>query len=331
MTALDQALVVKKETTWGTPVSLATGAKAFEINGETIDEDYGRTEGDPLRVATFTKRNDRFTPFFRGAAGSVELDVMTKGFGFWLEHMFGQVATTGPAETTVYTHTGSNADLLGKGITAQVQRPFHPSGTAQAFTYEGGKVTEWELANSVDGNLVATLGMDFQQVATGTALQDPTALYPASMENLTWAGGAITIGGSQYPVTEFGVKVNNGLNTDRRFINATTDKSEQTGGRREVTFSLQADFESLTQRNRAAGVTRATTLAAIVATWNGPTLLGSTLYPQLQISIPAARFDAWKAPMDAPEGIMQELSGVGLFDGTNSTISCVYKSADVTP
>lgn len=331
MTALDQAIVVKKETTWGTAATLSTGARAFEFNSEGIEESYGRTEGDPLRVATFTKRNDRFTPYFSGAAGSLELDVMTKGFGFFLEHMMGQVATTGPTETSVYTHTGTNADLLGKGITMQVQRPFHPTGTAQAFTYEGGKVADWELSNSVDGNLVCALGLDFQQVATATALQDPTALYPTTMENLTWAGGVITIAGSSYPVSEISIKQDNGLNVDRRYINGSTDKQEQTGGRREVTWSLAADFESLTQRNRAAGATRAASLAAITATWTGPTILGTTIYPSLQASIPAARFDTWKAADESPEGISQELSGVGLFDGTNSTVSLVYKSADVTP
>jgi hypothetical protein len=98
-----------------------------------------------------------------------------------------------------------------------------------------------------------------------------------------------------------------------------------------VEFSLQADFESLTQRNRAAGITRSATLAAFTATWTGPTLLGTTLYPSLQISVPAIRFDNWKAANEGPEGISQELSGVGLFDGTNSTASVIYKSADVTP
>jgi hypothetical protein len=325
MTALDQQLMTKTESVYGTPV---TPDLTFEFNSEGIEESYGRTEGDPLRNATFVKRNDRFTPYFSGAAGPVEMDVMTKGFGFWLKHMLGQVATTGPTETTVYTHTATMADLFGKSYTLQVARPFHPSGTVQPFTYEGGKVTEWELANSVDGNLVATLGTDFQQVLTATALA--TAAYPASMENLTWAGGVVTIGGTQVPITEISVKGNNGLNVDRRFINGTTDKAEPTGGRREVSFSLSCDFDTLTQRNRAAGTTRAAALAAIVATWTGPTLLGSTIYPSLQVSIPAARFDEWKAANEGPEGITQELSGVGLFDGTNSAVSIVYKSADTS-
>jgi hypothetical protein len=257
------------------------------------------------------------------------MDVMTKGFGFWLKHMFGTVATTGPTETLVYTHTFTNSDMLGKSFTLQVARPFHPSGTVQPFTFEGGKVTEWELANSVDGNLVASIGTDFQQVSTATALA--TASYLASMENLTWAGGVVTIGGTQVPLDEISIKRTMGLNVDRRKIDGSTDKKEQTGGRRELEFSLSCDFESLAQRNRAAASTRAGTLAAIVATWTGPTLLGTTIYPSLQITIPAARFDTWKAANSGPEGITQELSGVGRTDtATGSSISAVYKSADAT-
>lgn len=326
MGALDQALLAKNETVYGTPVTVD---RAWEFNSESISESYMRTEGDPLRVGTYVKRNDRFTPYFGGAAGSIELDVMTKGFGFWLKHMLGQVVTTGPAETSVYTHTGTMIDLYGSSFTCQVQRPFHPSGTAQAFTYEGGKVSSWELANSVDGNLVCSLETDFQQVSTATGLVSASALYPTSMENLTWAGGVVTIGGTQVPLTEISIGGDNGLNTDRRYINGSTDKQEPTGGRRELSFSCSADFDSLTQRNRAAGITRAAALATIVATWTGPTLLGSTLYPSLQVTIPAARFDEWTGANEGPEGISQELSGVGLFDGTNSAATIVYKSADV--
>ena len=130
----------------------------FEYESESIEEEEGRTEGDPLRVGSHHIRSDRFTPYFSGASGSVEMAVMSKGFGFWLKHMLGQSATTGPAETTVYTHTGSEAELLGDSFTLQVNRPFHPAGTNQAFTYRGGKVTEWTLSNSVDENLMLRAG-----------------------------------------------------------------------------------------------------------------------------------------------------------------------------
>jgi len=326
---LDQQIGFADETTWGTPVTPVT--KFFEFNSEGIEESEGRTEGDPLRVGTYTKRSDRFTPYFAGASGSIQFDVLSKGFGYFLKHMLGAVATTGPAETAAYTHTGTMGDLFGKGFTCQVGRPLYPSGTVQPFTYEGGKITEWTLSNSVDGNLVLDLGVDFQQVATATALT--TATYPSGMDNLTWAGGTVTIGGTQVDLTDISIKGNNNLNTDRRYISGSTDKKEPTSGRRDVEFSLTADFTDLTQRNRAHATTKAGALAALVATWSGPTIISgaTTLYPKLVVTIPAARFDAWKGAADGPDGIMQELSGVGLFDGTNSTVSIAYTSADTTP
>ncbi len=324
MAQLDHQITAIDESTYATAV---VTTRAWEFNTEGIEETASRTEGNPMRTG-FTKRNDRFTPYFAGAAGSVQFDVLTKGFGFWLKHMMGSVVTSGPAETVVYTHTGSFADLLGKSFTLQVNRPFHPLGTNQPFTYSGGKLTEWTLSNSMDGNLVLDLGTDFAKADTAAALA--TAAYPASMENFSWAGGTVTVAAAQFDVTDFSVKCNNNLAVDRRFIRANTDKKEPTGGRREVEFGLTADFDSLTQRTRVNSLTRAGALAAIVGTWNGPTLLGTTLYPQVQVTIPAARFDSWKAAVADDAGIKQELSGVGLFDGTNSSCSVVYKSADVT-
>lgn len=323
---LDHQIGFADESVYGTPVTVS---RFFEYNSEGIAESEGRTEGDPLRVGTYARRSDRFTPYFAGAAGTVQLDVMSKGFGYFLKHMLGTVATTGPAETVVYTHTGTVGELLGDYFTCQVNRPFHPSGTNQAFTYSGGKVTEWTLSNSVDGNLVLDLGMDFQQVATATALA--SASYPSGMDNLTWAGGVVTVGGTQFDVTEISVSGNNGLDVERRQIRGNTLKKEPTAGRREITWSLSADFDSLTQRNRAHAAARADALASIVATWNGPTLAGTTLYPQYKVTIPAARFDSWEAAAAGPDAISQSLSGVGLFDGTNSAISVAYQTVDTTP
>lgn len=329
MGALDHQIGFADETTYGT---LVTPTRFYEYNSEGIAEAEGRTEGDPLRVGTYVKRSDRFTPYFVGAAGSVQFDVLSKGFGYFLKHMLGAVATDQPdsaGNPTVYRHTGTVGELFGKAFTCQVARPFHPSGTVQPFTFEGGKITEWTISNSVDGNLVLDLGVDFQQVATATALA--TASYPSSMEPLTWAGGLVTIGGSAYDVTEISIAGSNNLDVDRRQIRANTDKKEPTAGRREITFSLSADFDSLTQRNRAHAAVRADALASLVASWTSPTLISGTYYPKLTVTVPAARFDSWEAAAAGPEAISQSLSGVGLFDGTNSAVSIEYISVDTTP
>jgi hypothetical protein len=315
MGALDHQLGVVDETTYGTAVTVS---RFFEYNSESIEETEGRTEGDPLRSGSHVIRNDRFTPYFSGAAGAIQLDVMSKGFGFWLKHMLGAVATTGLGP---YTHTGTVADLYGDFFTAQVNKPFHPSGTNQAFTYSGGKVASWTLSNSVDANLLVDLECDFQNVATNVALA--AASYPASMDNLTWAGGVVTIGGSAYDVTEFSVSCNNGLDVDRRQIRANTLKKEPTAGRREIEFSISADFDSLTQRNRAHASVRADALATLSGKWTFGTA-------SLEVSIPAGRFDGWSAPTSGPEAITQTLTGVGRWNGTDSPVSLIYVSDDAT-
>ncbi len=326
MGAMDHQFGIVDEVTYGTPVTVT---KFFEYESENISETYGRTEGDPLRVGSGFVRNDRFTPYIGGAAGTIQMTAMTKGFGYWLKHMMGQVATTGPAETVVYTHTGSEASLAGDSFTCQVNRPFHPSGTNQAFTYSGGKIAKWTLSNSVEGNLLLDLDCDFQTWDTGVALA--TAAYPAAMEPFSWVGGFVTIGGANYDVTEFSLEVDNGLDVDRRQIRANPLKKEPTASRREATFSISADFDSLTNRNRAASVTRAGALAAVTGVWRGPTLLGSTIYPEFSVSLAAARFDEWTGATEGTDAISQELSGVVRYDGTTSPVVVTYKTADATP
>lgn len=326
MGAMDHQLGVKTESVYGTAVTVD---RFFEYDSESIEESYGRTEGDPLRVGSSVIRSDRSTPYFAGASGPVSMAVLTKGFGWWLTHLLGgTVSTSGPTDSK-YTHTFGEGDLYGKSFTLQVNRPFHPSGTNQAFTYEGGKVTDWTLSNSVDGNLMLEIGTDFEQVATGTALA--TASYPTAMDNFTWVGGVVTIGGSAYDITEISIKGDNGLDTERAQIRGNADKKQPTSSRRKYEFSIKADFDSLTQRNRAAATVRASTLAAITATWTGPVLIGSSSYPTFTVTIPAARFDAWKGATEGTDAIEQELSGEIRYDGTNSPITIAYGTTDATP
>lgn len=326
MGLLDHQLMIGEESVYGTAV---TPNRTFEFNSEGITEAYGRVESEALRVGQFVSRSDRWTPYFQGAAGSVSMDVLTKGFGVWLKHMLGGVSSSGPSADGAYTHTFTIADLWTKSLTLQTNRPFNPSGTAQPFTYSGGKITEWTLSNSVDGNLVLEAGLDFAKGDTATALA--AAAYPTNMDNFTWVGGTVTIGGVAYDVTEFAVACNNGMNVDRRAIRNNSDKKEPTGGRRELSFSFAADFDSLAQRNRAAAATRAGALAEVKGKWVGPVAIGGTTFPSIEVKIPVGRFDEWSAAAEGPDAISQSLSGMGMFDGTNSPATVTLVTADTTP
>jgi len=316
---------VKDEVTYGTPVVVD---RFYEFNSESVTPNHARIESAGLRSDTRVQRSDRFVPNFKGAAGAFSLDVMTKGFGWWLKHMLGTSATVGPTDSA-YTHTGTVGSLLGDMFTWQVNRKFNDAETDQAFTYEGGKVTSWEIACAVDGLLTAMLNLDFEDELTATGLA--TASYPTAMDHLSYAGGALTIGGTSVPITDFKVAVDNGFKTERYHLRSSTRKKQPSEAkRRNITWEVVADFDALTQYNRVKSTTAAGALAQIIATFTGPTLIGSSTYPSLTITIPAARFDGTLPTIDGEDPLMQTLSGRGLFDGSLSPITVAYVSLDAT-
>lgn len=327
--ALETQFGVVDESVYGTPV---VTTRFFEYDEESIADDFRRTSSNALRSGQAVERVDRFTPWNGGGAGSVTMEVLTKSFAWWFKHMFGTVATSGPDGNGAYTHTGTVVlnNLLGKFFTAQVNRPLHPAGTNQAFTCHGGKVTSWEIANSVDGHLMATLDLDFEEVETATGLA--VASYPTGMLPLSWVGGVATIGGTQFDFSEVGIKVSNGLNVDRRYARANPLKKEPVEAeRRVIEFSIKGDFSDLTQRNRVASSTAAGAVAALVASWTGPVAIGGAVFPKLTLTIPEARFDKWESNNSGADPLEQTLTGVGLQPVAGSPITGQYISTDVTP
>lgn len=316
----------KKETTVGTAVTVD---RFQEYQSESLEFTHGRVDSEPLRSGQHGQRDDRWTPFAQSAAGTITFDVLTKNFAFFLEHMLGSVATSGPADS-VYTHTGTVGSLWTKAFTCQVNRPLYTTGN-QAFTLAGTKIKTWKLSNSLDGNLVGEFEVDAMSYSTATALA--SASYPSSMDNFSFAGGAVTIGGSGFDVTEFSVSMDNKLKTDERRYLGNTRKEAVVAGQRRPEFALKGDFDGLTQFNRVASATRAGALASVVATWTGPILAGVSAYPQVIVTLGAARFDA--AAFDNPGGlepIEMELTGVGL-DPTagGGGVSIVVKTVESTP
>lgn len=311
---LDYQLGVGTEAAYGTPV---TPTRFFDTwtNPAAIEMSYGRVESAGMKAGQRTERSDRFIPYPQGGSGDIEIEVLTKGFGFWLAHMLGSVATVAGAAGEVSTHTGTWGDTFGKSFTAQLGLPFNPSGTAQPMTYHGGKVTKWSLASKAEGLLVATLSCDFEDVDTATALA--VASYPTGANQLSWVKGEIKVAGVVVDVTEVEVSQDNGLNVDRRHHGRVL-KGQPTDGRRKSEFSLTADFDSLTQRNRVASATAAGAVAEIVGTWTGPVMEGTSTFPLLRVTLPAARLDKLKLS-GGPDPLTQQLTGVGLHPESTAT------------
>jgi hypothetical protein len=317
----------KKETVYGTAVTVD---RFFEFSSEKIKLETGRAVSEGLRSGQRVERTDRFVPFVLGAAGPWSHEPASKGFGFWLEHMLGSVATTGPTDSA-YTHTGTIGDLWGKSFTAQGNRPLGPAGTTdQAFTWSGGKVVSWTLSCEKERLLTFEADFIFADQSTATALA--SASYPASTEVMSWARADCTIAGTAVPVTKWSVKVDNHLKTDRHFLQGSTRRAQSAEeAMREITVECEADWDSLTQYNRFKAETAAGTLASIVVTAKSPTLIGATTYPGITITMPNVRFDDVDATVDGPGLMMQAISGKALSDGSAQPISVAYTTLDATP
>lgn len=322
-----------KEVTWGTPL---TPTRFFEFNKDGVVPMYGRVQSKGMRAGTRARRSDRQLGYIQGGGGTVSMDFLSKGMGFWLEHMTGgTVVTTGPTDSKS-THTATLGDLVGKGFTYQTNRPFHPADTDQPFTYEGGKVKSWKIGNKVGDPLELELELDFENVLTATALA--TASYPAgNVEPLIFAGGVVTIGGSATDVSECEVTCDNHLmgtsdSDDRRYIRGNAQHREPVeGDYREVGWSLGLDFSDLTAYNRFAAATSSGMVATIVLTWTGFTLIGTSSLPTLTLTIQAASFDEFDNAIGGPDPLTQKVKGAGLYDGSTSAITIAYGTADATP
>ena len=324
--------MIGKETVYGTAV---VATKPFEIISEDFKGNYPRLQAEALS-ASFVDRADRSAVMAsKGAAGGVELEVLTKGFSAWLRYLMGDVTTSTVAEVTAYTHTAVISSLMGDMVTAQVGRPDNLD-VVRPWTYEGGKVTGFEISNQVDQTLRCKIDMDFEKESNPDA---PAGAYilatnvpVTGAEVLTWAGGTVTIGGVVTDVSDFSVKVDNGLKVDTQYINkAAPGKREPTqNDKRKIEWAFKTPYVDNTFWEKVSAATNAGATAILSAKWEGPTLLGTTIYPSLTMQIPVGIFDDGGPVVAGPAALEQSFKGRGLFNGTDSALSLVYVSADVT-
>lgn len=310
---------------------VTTPARFYEFVSETLDLTTTRIDSGARRTGNRVLRSDRYVPVRTGAAGSVELEVASKGFGLWFKHMLGSIATAGPTDSA-YTHTATLSTMAGRSLTVQVVRPF-TDGYLQPFTYSGCKVAGWNLSCDVDGLLILSVDLDAYNEDTSTA--KATASYPSTVELFSFAGGAVTIGGTAYRFCRSAsVQASNGLDVDRRGLRSSGLKLEpQNAGDLDITFDLDCEFDSMVQRQRFASATASGAVAAVTLAWTAPTLIGATTYPSVTLTMPACRFDTGTVGVGGPDLLRQTLSGrvLNSTGGTNDAVTIIYVTADSTP
>ncbi|MBB5804656.1 hypothetical protein F4560_004424 [Saccharothrix ecbatanensis] len=331
---IDGYVGTKDEVTYGTPVAVN---KFYVFNSETVEGDYSNViMSAGLKAGEYTVNSERVARNPKGASGNLELEFDNQGFAFWLKHMLGSV-TTGATALGVTEHTFKLGDTAGKSFT--LQKKLHDSeGNAHIMTYQGGKVTEWELSNSVDNFLMLNLGLDFQKENVGAgagplAAQTPT--YPTGVKTFKFFEGSVTVGGSTREIIDVSLKGNKNLKTDRYYINGTGLKKEpKQNGHDELTIEFTAQFEDLDDQLRVAAAGESDAQAEVVLTWTATEAEAGGGLSTLTITLPVVSFTSASTTIDGIQMLEQTVSGNVLWPANSgqgdNPITVVLLTPDTT-
>jgi hypothetical protein len=254
--ALDAQLMVKAETTWGTPVTVD---RAYEFTDESLNQDITYTDSAGLRVGTTFKRTARTKQARFSVGGDISMEIPTLGAGLLVKHMLGSaVTTTTLISGTAYKQVHVPAGMAGLGLTVQVGRPEPVSPyTSRPFTYEGCKISKWEISLKDGGLAMLKLTVDGQAESTATALATAaflsgTQVYSFNQATIKLGGTATTASGettiaSGVPLATVAKSItisgSNAIADDRYGIGNAGQKKEQLqNGIQTVNVKLDSEF-----------------------------------------------------------------------------------------
>lgn len=229
----------KSETVWNTGVVVDTFSPLLS---ESITNDGGAAiPSDGIRAGRrIRSAHKRSAPII---GGDISQELGNAAIAALLKHCFGAVATTGVGP---FTHTYTPGSLNDDSFTCQVGRP-SIDGTVRARTFTGTKVPSWEIAANAGENVQFNATVSAAAETGATALA--TASYPAAWEPFVYHEGSVTVGGAATTVDSFSISADNMLRTDRLAIGHTTITEQLENGLRDITISLEMDFEDLTMYN----------------------------------------------------------------------------------
>jgi hypothetical protein len=231
----------KTESVVGTGVTVD---RFLPFVSESLTDQLERLESEGIVAGRRILDTEQWNGGNRTIGGDVGHELYQQGTALLWSHILGANTTTGSGP---YTHTARIGDLTGKSFTTQIGKP-GTGGTVHPFTFTGCKVASWELA--VAQGAIATLGLTLiaMGATTGTALAAAT-FGAGALQPFKFNHGAISLGGSAVKVKQATVSGDNHLADDRRFIGQTTIDEPLEVDYREITGSLEVEFQNLTQYN----------------------------------------------------------------------------------
>lgn len=308
------------ESTYGTYVA---PTRFLEFNSESLKSDVAVVESHGIGSGRWLRTAHK-KAYVKAAAGSVEFDVKTKGFGLIFKHMLGVNTITTPGGATNERKHLVTPDAVGKAglfLTTQVGRP-DIGGTSQPYSYPGCKITGWEFKAALDDPLKLSIDLDAKTEDRGQSLA--SASYATADEIFVMSEGAVTLAGTTIYVKSLSIKGDEALDTDRRFI-GNTKKEPLANGEAMVTGQLDFEHEGIA---RQAQRIAATDVANLIATFTSPTNIEGSAPYKIILTCPLIFFTDGEGAIGGPDIIEESMNFKAVFDGTNPIFSVEYHTTD---
>ena len=292
-TQLDASIGIKKEATYGTVI---TPDHFPEFLSETLEWKPNFYQGHGFRAGSRMPRNERRALGKNWGEGDIELEMVARGAGIFLEAWLGQsvsTALTAPAfqqNFTMATSDPMNSYTVQKGI------PPLGGGAALPHTFSGGVCTKGELTSAQGDVVKLKTSWNFQKLDTSTGYAAPS--YIASNELFTFVEGAITIGGTVTApttttlatggtavadVVDFSLALDNKVNVDGITYGGGGKQTRRpTIGEAAGTGKMTIEFDNTTMRDAFLNQTP----LAVVLTFTSTTQLATSIYNTLQVYLP---------------------------------------------
>lgn len=152
MTILNNAFMGGRETEYGKAVPITHG---IEASGHQYKHERPISSSVAPRPGAHGEQADRNIITNHGGSGSVEFDILSKGFGFWLPALLGAwtepEAVTEDADNLAYRSTASTS-IEAPTASYTLQGLQHDvSNDGFAFTHLGSIFYKWKISHTVSG------------------------------------------------------------------------------------------------------------------------------------------------------------------------------------
>ncbi|WP_424213195.1 phage tail tube protein [Streptomyces sp. BI20] len=325
--ALDAAIGIGKETTYGTAATTVLGYEGKADSWKTTREFI---ESVGFRTGLQTARADRRNIINMGGEGELEVDLLDAGAAALFSAIFDKTTSTANGTTGKTTHVfETSTQSAAPSFTSQMIRPT-TDGTNVAYKHVGCQATEFTLTAEVENAVTLTANFDFQDVShTVTAGQFLPITYPAAALPYDWSRTAVAlkIDNVSVPLSVNSLELTGdlGMKVDRRFLRGSSLKAKPV--RAAVpTYegTLEGEFTNDTLKVYEAFV--AGKIAALTVD-----LVGLTPGTSVKIEAPAIQFTGDSPEASVDDVTVAELPFRILDPGTANTAALKLTYIEPTP